>query len=704
MDWLLLGQRNSSGGTGNDTLLISSIDGRFIILNKSARVERNVTAHAAAINSARYSPDGAGLLTAADDGQIKIWSRSGMLRSTVIQSYEPVFCARWAPNSMSIIFCQGEYISIKPLTTNSKLTRWRAHDGLVLTLSWSMTSNIIATGGEDRRFKIWDTLGDNLYTSSIEEYPITSVAFNAEQNVLLVGSFNMVSLVENSGCSYSSTRFTSPMVGSIFTMSWSPDGTQVACGTSNGDLIVGYIVGKELACRHLHATTINSKTIVLEDITKLTTDVLDFPERVINFTLGYGYLLVATTNQIHIFKENYINTPIIVDGRSDVRSIQAGKKFFMVLDSTSIWVYTYTGRLHLNPRYPGSQAQTTLLNSRTVSLGLDILAIRDNSDGTVLHIFDLIPGASRQYEPNSLRSKNYITDVAACRAGNADDKYIVFIDSNSELFIYFFTEARNTNGNDRNASNGIYKIGTQVTSVMWSSEALILVGVHDAFYSVWYCPGEGAGDPTIIALTTVTIDTPELGKNMTIESFEDGIICFRSEGARLTVSVNLDCVALQLMLLEGNWQAALRICRSANNPILWATLAAAATRKNQLDISEEAYSAALQIDKVTYFQYIKNLTPLSPEHMAENSLMLRHLTEAETILLHNQKYVEAINLCLRMHKWQKALEIVEKHKPNMLESVVEQRKKYLNALETDEWDTAYMPFITKTNEKEQISD
>lgn len=63
LHWLLLSGRNSGGGKGSDTLLICSNDGRFIILNKSARVERNISAHSAAIRIGRWSPDGAGLLT-----------------------------------------------------------------------------------------------------------------------------------------------------------------------------------------------------------------------------------------------------------------------------------------------------------------------------------------------------------------------------------------------------------------------------------------------------------------------------------------------------------------------------------------------------------------------------------------------------------------------------------------------------------------
>ncbi|KAH8271674.1 hypothetical protein KR044_000925 [Drosophila immigrans] len=698
LDWLLLGGRSSGGGKGSDTLLIASNDGRFIILNKSARVERSIAAHTAAISSARWSPDGAGLLTAAEDGVVKIWSRSGMLRSTVIQSDEPIRCARWAPTSTAIAFSQGGHISIKPLAANSKLIRWRAHDGLVLSLSWSAQSNIIASGGEDFRFKIWDAQGAHLFSSAAEEYAITSVAFNPEKDYLLVGTFNMLKLCHSTGWSYSSARFTAPSVGSFYTLAWSSDGTQVACGTSTGQLIVGYAVEQQLISRNLKATSSSRKSIALQDIANGTNDVLDFPQRVINLALGYGHLVVATTHQLHIYNEKYVNTPIIIDGRNDVRVIEVGKKYFMVLDASSIWVYTYTGRLHLNPRYPGSQAQLPLLNWRSISLGLDVLAIRDNSETTLLHLFDLIPGASRQYEPQSLRAKQQLAEIAACRAGNADDQFIAFIDSNRELYI---SETKSqSGGNSSGGSAEIFKIGTQLTAIKWASETNILVGVHDSCYSIWYCPGEGAADPTIIALTTITLDTAEFGKHVAIESFEDAVITFRCAGALLPINVNIYCEVLHRSLQEGQWQQALRICRLAQHTSLWATLAAVATRKHQLQLSEEAYSAALQIDKVSYLQHLKTLSPSSAEQMAENSLMLGRMLEAETILLHNRKYSQAVALALRMHNWKRALEIAQKHQADqpdadLLQRVLQERLRYLKALQRDEWDALYLSFAPK---------
>lgn len=117
------GPGNSSGNKTNDSLLICSSDGRYIMLNRSARAERIVNAHVGSINAGKWSPDGTGLLTAGEDGVIKIWSKLGMLRSTIIQNETPIRAACWSPNSMSIAYCTGAFLAIKPLAANSKLIK-----------------------------------------------------------------------------------------------------------------------------------------------------------------------------------------------------------------------------------------------------------------------------------------------------------------------------------------------------------------------------------------------------------------------------------------------------------------------------------------------------------------------------------------------------------------------------------------------------
>lgn len=46
---------------------------------------------------------------------------------------------------------------------------------------------------------------------------------------------------------------------------------------------------------------------------------LEFRDRIVNISLRYGYLIVATSNQCHIYNERNWNTPSIIDLRNNGR-------------------------------------------------------------------------------------------------------------------------------------------------------------------------------------------------------------------------------------------------------------------------------------------------------------------------------------------------------------------------------------------------
>lgn len=97
------------------------------------------------------------------------------------------------------------------------------------------------------------------------------------------------------------------------------------CG--NGNVAFGSVVEQRIISRQLHATQMGRKMILMENIVSKTKDTLEFSDRVTKFDLAFGHLVVAlVSGQVQIFNENYINTPVYVDGRVDVKIMELGQK------------------------------------------------------------------------------------------------------------------------------------------------------------------------------------------------------------------------------------------------------------------------------------------------------------------------------------------------------------------------------------------
>lgn len=109
-------------------------------------------------------------------------------------------------------------------------------------------------------------------------------------------------------------------------LSWSTDGTQIACGTSTGRFIIGNVLQTNFYSRNLKVMATGRRSLRLENLSNASKDVLDYGQSIINVALGYGHLVVATSHQVHVYNEKYLNTPTILEGRSNVRLIQLAKR------------------------------------------------------------------------------------------------------------------------------------------------------------------------------------------------------------------------------------------------------------------------------------------------------------------------------------------------------------------------------------------
>lgn len=109
----------------------------------------------------KWNYDGTALISGGEDGIIKIWSRSGMLRSTLVKSNFPIYSIAWSADGNNCLYTNGKNIIIKSLIPGNKptqvlsnLTQWKAHDGLIIKAEWNIVNNLIVSCGEDKRYKV----------------------------------------------------------------------------------------------------------------------------------------------------------------------------------------------------------------------------------------------------------------------------------------------------------------------------------------------------------------------------------------------------------------------------------------------------------------------------------------------------------------------------------------------------------------------
>ena len=70
------GGKKGGGGAG-DMFLVSSAEGRLQLVGRAGRMEKPVEAHRGAVLAARWSGDGAGIVTGGEDGAVRVLSTLG---------------------------------------------------------------------------------------------------------------------------------------------------------------------------------------------------------------------------------------------------------------------------------------------------------------------------------------------------------------------------------------------------------------------------------------------------------------------------------------------------------------------------------------------------------------------------------------------------------------------------------------------------
>ncbi|KAE9554173.1 hypothetical protein FO519_002594 [Halicephalobus sp. NKZ332] len=663
--------------TVNEVFLLSATDGKIHIITSAGKIEKSIDAHEGAVLGVKWSNDGTSFASCGEDGLVKMWSRNGMLRSVLSQNSRPVYALDWNNDSTKIVFCSGDLCFIKSLRSQTSPTKWRAHDGVTLCLDWSHASELIVTGGEDCKYRVWDQFGRPVYTSVTHGYPVTSVSWSPDGGLFAVGAFNILRLCDKVGWSHTLEKVS---VGSIYSLSWSPDGTQVVAGSGSGALVHANVIEKRFWWKNLEVIQTSENSIEVKNVlSEVGREKLETKNRITKVQLGFGYLVTSTTKQCYIFSSKNWNTPVIFELKEcSVSLLILCEKFFLMIDGGNVSVFNFEGRVQTNIKLPGT-VQGDSATERTASISNDIVAFRDRSNHKVIQLFETVTG--KVAGDGKITHTVDISQLALNQCGPTSERRIVFLDSNADCFISLV--------NSYSAVQRIEKIGTMMTDIKFNDSTNMLGGLQERKILIWTNPSVVFVDKDLLQKSIVELEMNDLGKSPYITAFVGNVTTIRrSDGCLVPCSVPPFASGIYSCIEKNKWDKAIKLCRILKNDVFWSMLASLSATSKNFYVAEIAYGELSEPEKVLFLNEIRN----EKNPQVKNALMTLfngNSRDSELSLAQNGFTFRSIMTCLSLFQFEKALDLATKNKIH-IDTVLGYRQRYLEKTGRKENDSKFL--------------
>lgn len=561
-------------------------------MSKSGREEKKINAHEGAVILVRWSHDGTALLSAGEDGDVKIWSKSGNLRSCLLSLEQSVYCACWGPDDDQIVVGNGKTLMIKTVSANKKNLQWNAHDGIVLCVDWNVANGNIVSGGEDCTYKVWDAFGRQLYSSRPMEHVVTSIAWSPNGESFAVGSYNLVRLCDKVGWTHCRERMKS---GSIMSIAWTSDGTQFACAGGNGSVVFAQVVDRKFEWKNCEVTLIAPRKLRVQDVAAESSEDIELSrDRIVEVGLGFDYLIVTTTSQCYIYALQNLNTPIIFEIRAPPHFIHICRRHFLTLDQINgIQIISFEGRVLSSPKFQGLRPE--FLTRDMVSLAPDTVVVVDSVDPKSIQVLD---ASSGRHIGKLLHNVCEVASVYLNQLNNGpQERILVYADKNRDLFVTALYAGPAAQGGI--LSPPLHKLNAHVESFTFNDDTNALVGIADGRMIFWYHPEVAFADKDLLPLVTTSFDAGEYGRSAQILAFTGNRVSLRKiDGSIVYTGSAIDVPLLDDLCRSSKWEEATRLCRHQKSRFLWASLASMAIAKKQLESAEIALAELNEVSKV----------------------------------------------------------------------------------------------------------
>ncbi|WNZ48586.1 TIR domain-containing protein [Leptolyngbya boryana CZ1] len=196
--------------------------------------ETRVPSKQGLVTSVAFSSDGTRFATGGKDGNVRIWSRDGLLIKELECNQDSIVSLAFSSNS-AYIATGGKDGRTKLWNRDGILLKeLKSDQGNIWSVAFSPDGTKIATGGDDGNTKLWNIDGILLKELEGNQSGVWSIAFNSDGTEIATGGDDgSVKLWNTDG--YLLKNLKSDQ-GVVWTVAFHPDGNQIASGGSDGSI------------------------------------------------------------------------------------------------------------------------------------------------------------------------------------------------------------------------------------------------------------------------------------------------------------------------------------------------------------------------------------------------------------------------------------------------------------------------------------
>jgi WD40 repeat protein len=645
--------------------------GDFYLINNSGNIQKTIKeAHKGSVINVKFSKDFQTITTSGEDSVVKLWSKLGMLRSEIYKADSPIYSLEWSSDSQIILLGGSKVITIKSIKPGNKDIICKVCDfGVALIIRWSRSEDIFFVTTEDCRFCIFDNFGRLLHQSEPFEFP-----FVAGDWILGSNNFVLFSNKEILVCHKNGKVKSRLLVDEIaMCLSLSENSNQFYIGLSNGKLQKGFLnIFEKITYKNINIDFQDKSKIVFSDIHSDYVEKVSLNgKEVIGVDVFNDHILILVKLQCFLYKVDNFLTPVFFETKEDpILFYRLSSNYIVLAYQTQpvyISIYDFGGKLVNNIKFPSQS-----INKKLLQLAYESLFVIDPANSKLAKILDPLNGKMS----SKFSHQNDIMEISSNHHTEANQRKLLFFDSNKDLFIYFVYK------------NVVKKVASMVYSFKWHEKLDIFAYTSEQKVTIVYYPNSFILDQE---LYHQCLEKKAVSKNNQITFFNSTQIYLKDEqNSKTVLSINPLGVKLiehfnnSKVPLETRISKAVKLARFLKDKLSWAILCVFCLENRDMTSAEICLGALENLEKV---QFVFKINNLEDEALSQAYLfqMLNKEEEAQNLLIKENKMFEVIKMKVKNFDFSNALEIAQKCEDVLfIDYVLLNRKRYLEEIGINE--------------------